>query len=550
MSNELDAQIQATLNAIRSKDPRVYDGTTTFYTTDEPQLQGSPNSTESKTKPLYLRDFHRKNLLEGDASEDMPHDMPPTYAEQQNELRQTVVKEVHAVTLDKSTTSFHCEGDNSDEDDFLVKKLPQSRKAIPGGDMLDHSAGLDPKVAENDPEGFLSTFMSTKAWVPSAGSKFEPFESDDEDDDRRAEAFEEAYNLRFEDPKGSNEKLLSYSRDAATKYSVRKETMNTRKRTRDADRAKKEEQKKEREIEKARLRKLKIAEAEEKIQKIKDAAGLRGDSLAAQDWSALLSENWDNERWEEEMRQKFGDDYYADHDIEVVEKGKEGVRKLRKPQWQDEIEITDLIPNFELEEKLSKSEVVPTDEDPGHDMKAHPSNPLTQKSDRGSGASSKDIQKWKETSKKQIYRERRNIEKIVDASFAISDKLSEFVTKNVAPFRYRETSPQAFGLTSHDILMASDSQLNQFVGLKKLAAFRDAEKKKKDKKRLGKKARLRQWRKETFGDQDGPQKTIVEIDDHEAAQQPSLDRVKEVDKRRKSRKRRGKENSNSQDRTS
>ena len=40
--------------------------------------------------------------------------------------------------------------------------------------------------------------------------------------------------------------------------------------------------------------------------------------------------------------------------------------------------------------------------------------------------------------------------------------------------------------------------------MKKLAAFRDPAKKKKDKKALSKKARLRAWRTETFGDADGP----------------------------------------------
>lgn len=492
---------------------------------------------------MYLRDFHRRNLLQGDTGEDKPEEMPPTYAEQQNDLRQTVVKEVHAAALDKSTSSAHAGEDKSDEDDFLVKKPPPSRKVISGGDILEHAAGLDPNVAERDPERFLSAFMSAKAWVASAGSKFQPFESDDEDEDRRAEAFEEAYNLRFEDPKGSNEKLLSHARDAAAKYSVRKETMNTRKRARDADRARKEEEKKEKGIEKARLRKLKIAEAEEKIKRIKDAAGLRGNPLEDQDWSALLGDNWDNERWEEEMRNKFGDEYYADHDIEAVQKGKEGLRKMRKPRWQDEIEITDLIPDFETEEEISKPQVALTEEDSDDDVKDRSSDLSTQRRDRESGPKSKDIRKRKETLKKEARLERRKIEEIVDDNLAVNDKLSEFVTKNVGPFRYRETSPQAYGLTSHDILMASDSQLNQFVGLKKLAAFRDAEKKKKDKKRLGKKARLRQWRRETFGDENGPRKTIGEVIDDETVRRPSSDQMKEVDKSKRSRKRPGKGNS-------
>jgi protein KRI1 len=41
--------------------------------------------------------------------------------------------------------------------------------------------------------------------------------------------------------------------------------------------------------------------------------------------------------------------------------------------------------------------------------------------------------------------------------------------------------------------------------LKKLAAFRDTEKKRKDRKHLGKKARLRKWRQEVFGSEEGLQ---------------------------------------------
>jgi protein KRI1 len=63
-------------------------------------------------------------------------------------------------------------------------------------------------------------------------------------------------------------------------------------------------------------------------------------------------------------------------------------------------------------------------------------------------------------------------------------------------------------LTARDILLApSDQDLNEFFGLKKLATFRDPEKKRRDKKRLGKKARLREWRRGTFGrefEKDGP----------------------------------------------
>ena len=56
-------------------------------------------------------------------------------------------------------------------------------------------------------------------------------------------------------------------------------------------------------------------------------------------------------------------------------------------------------------------------------------------------------------------------------------------------------SPQTFGLTPLDILAASDAQLNEFVGLKKLAPYRSRAAKEGDAKKYGKKRRLREWRK-------------------------------------------------------
>ena len=103
-----------------------------------------------------------------------------------------------------------------------------------------------------------------------------------------------------------------------------------------------------------------------------------------------------------------------------------------------------------------------------------------------------------------LRRDRRLIENLVNENLQYEAALAAKPTKTPARFRYRETSPTTFGLTARDILLADDKQLNEFAGLKKFASFRDPDKKKKDKKHLSKKARLRQWRQETFGDAEGP----------------------------------------------
>lgn len=511
-SGELDAQVQATLQAIRGKDPRVYDEKARFYTEFDDEHNATMVSSP-RAKPMYLNDYHRENLLAGAADADVEEEISQTYVQQQDDLRQSVIKEMHhAGVLDNNSSqvrdSTTDQDYRDDGDDFLIKKLPESGTGNAATAAKEGTLKLDPQTAEQDPETFLSNFMSTRAWIAPPGSKMQPFESDDEEDERRADVFEEAYNLRFEDPKGSNEKLLSHARDAAAKYSVRKEQHNSRKKARESERSKKEAERREREGEKARLRKLRIADAEEKIRKIKDAAGLRGGALEEKAWTKFIDEFWDDNRWEEEMKKRFGDEYYADRDSEdgnghATSKGK---RSVRKPKWHDDIDIQDIVPDFEAEgtEKPSFSAM-----NDGVDSEM----PLAGQSDDNSDESlgvprsgvKKTLKKERADRRKDARQQRRRIEEIVDQRLNADDTLTDMGSKHKGRFRYRETSPLAYGLTAHDILMANDSQLNQYVGLKKLAAFRDKEKKKKDKRHFGKKARLRQWRKETFGVENRPE---------------------------------------------
>lgn len=267
------------------------------------------------------------------------------------------------------------------------------------------------------------------------------------------------------------------------------------------------------------LRKLRIAEAEEKVKKIKQAAGLRGKSLKAEDWTEFLDEGWDDDLWNDEMKRRFGDEYYADQEPgeETRERGKQ---KPKKPRWNDDIDIKDLVPDFEAENDDSKPRFTlsDTEEDEPADSDETPANAngVALNDFHPSVKSKANGKRAREEQKKAARKDRRTIEKIVDEKLTAEDTLSGVGRKKAGHFRYRETSPVAFGLTARDILMAEDSQLNQFAGLKKMATFRDALRKRKDKKHLGKKARLREWRKETFGNEEGPQTSLA---DHLAKQE-------------------------------
>ena len=543
VSEALDAQISATLRAIRTKDPRVYDEKSRFYADANGNAADGIENTDREAKPMYLSDYHRRNLLNGYVGEENDAENPMTYAQEQENLRSTIVREMHAAAIASGDPNEdQPDGTIDEEDGFLVRKPAKTLDGLPKAPSK--QIHLNVEAADKDPEAYLSNFMAARAWIPSAGSGFQPFDSDDEEEERRAEAFEEAYNLRFENPNSANEKLMSHARDAAAKYSVRKDDMNSRKKARDIERAKKDAERREREEEKARLRKLRIAEAEEKVKKIKHAAGLKGRSIKAEDWAAFIDEGWDDERWDEEMKRRFGDEYYADMDP-GQEEGPRSSGKVKKPKWEDDIDIKDLVPDFESEDDDPKVRFTLSDaeiEGASGEMIEHeeiddskdtePLEPQTQPKHKGNTKHIRDERK------KETRKDRRIIERLVDEKLNTEDKLSGAGGRKSGCFRYRETSPLAFGLTPRDILMASDSQLNQYAGLKKMATFRDGTKKRKDKKYLGKKARLRDWRKETFGNEDGPQNSLAELlTAQESTNAPSKHIAHKREKTQKSKKR-------------
>jgi len=485
----LDNEIIATLNAIKSKDPRIYDPSAKFYTEEDENDAAPTAAKEKKEKPMYLRDYHRENLLNGVQPQDEDEDAnahPLSYNQQQDQLKRSIVSDFHAA-VDGSDAS-----DSDEEGGLLVRK----NKTKPSSTKNTMAAPLDVEQADKDPETFLSNFMASRAWVPTEQPELHPFESDDDEEEKRAEEFEEAWNMRFENPEKSNEKLSSYARDAAARYSVRRDEKTGRQKKRDAEKAAKEAAKQELKADKARLKKLRMDEIEEKVRRVKRAAGLKASDLMPEDWAHFIDDEWDDAQWEQEMQKRFDERYYAEKDelsadsdaqeqADDAEGSTKKKKKPKKPKFDDDIDIKDIIPDFEEEEA---AEFSLTEDD------------ATDPTSRKESKKQSRIARQKDSKK-----ERRIIEQLVDDQLQLElDHALPATSRNKsAGFRYRETSPQSFGLTSRDILLADDSALNQFAGLKKLASWRDEERKKKDRKHLGKKARLRKWRVDTFGDEEG-----------------------------------------------
>lgn len=484
----------------------IYDKSAKFYHSID---EDASAPKEKKQKPMFLQDYHRSRYMAGDTgADDENTDAPKTFVQEQADLKKNILAEINAAAQD----------DSEEEDGFIKAKPGQA--ATEGGIHPSRQERMKPgkpgkpdvSLADKDPELFLSNFMASRAWVPEDASRWEAFESDDGEGNDDADEWEAAYNLRFEDPAKSNEVLQSYSRKVVEARTVRREELKGRKRQRELEKERKEEEKQQRQEERSRLKRLKVEEAEEKLKKIKKAAGLKGKELKDDEWMKLLEDAWENDKWEEEMNRRFGEQYYAEAEAgseseDETDDGMSKKKKPKKPKWDDDIDINDIVPDFEGEKarpniSLSDSEAEDGDDQPDSDSDEDEDRPSKKRK------TAKDHKAERQAAKHASRKERSKIEALVDAQMELEDPTILTTSKKnhkdrdapAAGFRYRETSPQSFGLTARDILLApSDAALNEFAGLKKLATFRDADKKKKDKKRLGKKARLREWRREVFG---------------------------------------------------
>ena len=399
-TERLDQEIAATIEAIRKKDPKIYDGSTVFFSAiegEEEEAGGKGGIESGDEKPMFLKDYHRKNLLSGAVDDE---DAPMTYLQEQEDLKRTVVLEMHQVAASEP---------DSDADDadagFLVRKT-EPEKLQPIVDIPD-PATADP----NNPEEYLTRFFQSRAWTKPTG--LIPLGDDDSGEEDRIEEFEKAYNFRFEDPDANaRSKLITYGRDAISANTVRREGVSGRKKEREKKRGKQQAEKELQEKEKGRLRKLKTEELMEKFKMIREAAGIGGDGgdkeIEAEVLNTLLEGDWSDEQWEEWMAKKFGDSYYeAD------------VGKIKKPKFDDEIDVGDIVSDLEDDVRLDLE-----DEEEEVDSRA------SERDENGGGAQtareSKDtgfLQKEERKNKQKGRDLKRKLERYVEENYDFEDQV-------------------------------------------------------------------------------------------------------------------------------
>lgn len=469
LTEDVQEGFQRVLTALKNNDDILHDPNVKFFK----ESDGTTTTTKSeKQKPIYLKDYHRMNLLAGntgaDDEEEEKGEEFKTYDQVKNEERNSLLSEIK--------NAFHDVKDESDDEDAFMQKKEKTQDNKPSRVLPN---------PDEDSEKFLQEFVSQHAWIPQEGDKTINLDRQGEDDDEFEEAvekFEHAYNFRYEE--ANSAEIISYARSQAT---MRRDNTNARKRKREKEKEEKEKEKKEKDklFQKKKTEELnKLADFLEKIQK---EYGMEIDEKTAKKISdRLLDEDFDDSQWDTVLGEIFDG----------------GADDGAKPTWDDDDEIMKEFNDQQAEDGEPEDEADDA-EDVGEAVESETKTKKDELSEKKKGK--KDKKKAKEIASKVL---EENKLKLMDK---VEEEREGRSKERKETFKYREVSPESYGLTAREIFMADDADLNEFVGLKKLAPYRPKELRVKDRRKLAKSKNLKEWRKKVFKNPDGPEGNPDEI---------------------------------------
>ncbi|KAH7698607.1 Krr1 family protein [Aphelenchoides avenae] len=480
-----------TLSALKSRDPKIYANDVRFFKADREgsnkDAQDGQNRNKSREKPMFLKDYERKLVLErgGELSddEDQPGANGLSYHETEQKVKEELKRAMH--------------GDDSDEDDGLLRKRVKT-EAEKERDEEDYYAWLkgNAHIKEKDKdleklkkrwsskdldedERFLRDFLLNKQYEEGdADDQIPTYEEivgveESEDHEQRAEEFEHKYNFRFEEP--DQEFIKTYPRTVQS--SLRKpESKN--KEQRQKKKARKEEKKRKAKEEIRELRAMKRAEIEEKLRKLKEATGDDSVPLSVED----LEKDFDPADYDRRMHEIFAQEYY--------EKGDE---EAEKPVFSDM--SSDADSNYdEMEIRQADDEEQGDDQNGAGDVDEREEEEAAD--EPGPSRRDKKKKRKRNTKFREAVARQKPVfdpnEKTFDEYFKeyyALDYEDIIADDLVTKFKYRSVPANSFGLTTEEILTADDKQLNAWVSVRKCSQYRSEQEEKLDQMAYERKAK-------------------------------------------------------------
>ncbi|RHY67478.1 hypothetical protein DYB38_002237 [Aphanomyces astaci] len=303
-----------------------------------------------------------------------------------------------------------------------------------------------------NPDEFLNKYLKSGVWKEGHKTRnqhnhriqAEDAVDDSEDEEAldKADAFEHAYNFRFEEDGGGQIQTFSRHIDDSLrrKDDKRKVAREERKARKALERLKKEE-------ELRRLKNLKQADIEAKLDKVRALMGDDTGKLTAED----IDGAFDPAEHDRRMAEVFDDDYYGGDDGD-------------KPTWNDDDDVFGKLPEeYEVEEDEVNSE---------HDDDIEDEANLDEMEEGDGDEHGEEDGDEEENSFKQSELDAKK-KKYLDELYALD--YEDLIGDLPCRFKYREVAKNNYGLTTQDILHANDQELKAVVSLKRLAPFADRE---------------------------------------------------------------------------
>ncbi|TFY50735.1 hypothetical protein EVJ58_g10912, partial [Rhodofomes roseus] len=291
-------------------------------------------------------------------------------------------------------------------------------------------------------------------------------EIDEDEFDDVADRFESSYNFRFEEPGADT--IARYPRNIDSL--VRRQD-TSRKEARENRKARKEEELLKKREEVKRLKSLKMKDLQVRLEMISKEGGkaLASDALQELD----LEGDWDPDAHDRQMAEL----YERDADDDALDDDD-------KPTW-DDIDITDIVPpEEESDEEASsskkKKKKKKKKDEGGVDEGGVDIDEMDAAVERGPV----DEEEWDGTEEMRKQVLEKYMDELYGLEFNDMVRLTFFpLFTSCSPILCRSATcprasstlasrPQTFGLSATEILMATDAELNQFMGVKKLAPYR------------------------------------------------------------------------------
>ncbi|XP_069802657.1 protein KRI1 homolog [Dendropsophus ebraccatus] len=507
---QLDKDFYRTLSLLKKKDPVIYKEDVTFYKESDPPATN--HSKSSKEKPMYLKDYERKVILEKEgkyedeeSSEDEDQIIQdqrarsPTYIEEQRQIRESFRKFVEdsdndeedgETTANLLTKRMKTKKEQEQEDEEYIAWL-KGQKDIEDKEEVKEMGYLkeywsNPTLDEG--EKFLRDYILNKEYKEDEPEGEEddddeecppaleeaPHVSDSEDEGelflKKQEDFERKYNFRFEEP--DSDLIKTFPR-TITQSVRRKDDRRKRKREEIKERKTKEKEKKQEELK--QLKNLKRKELQEKLQKLRELTGEQHLGVTEED----LLEDFDPAKHDEIMQKCFGDDYY-------------GIEEDQKPQFEDDdmLEEDWNWDNWTGEEhedgdnmEVGEEDSAPHWDDPNFVMDAEydpQAAPVPSRKERKKmrlelekNAKKKRKSKFAEVVSKQkpvFNPDDRSFQEYVEEYYKMD--YEDIVDDLPCRFKYRQVVPCDFGLSTEEILGADDKDLNRWCSLRKTCMYR------------------------------------------------------------------------------